>query len=116
MVFVLLLYAAQGLGQLIGARGAATAAVDALEARYGLVYIHSAHKRRYALRIAVAATDKLNVLDGVALGRDDDGTRAGARSDVLRELCHDSTTSVPPQELLQPYSCRCEALRCHQPR
>ena len=68
----------EGFGQLVGARSALAAAVDAFQPGYRVGGFHAAHERRYALRIAVAAARERYTADDAVFQFDVDLPGAGA--------------------------------------
>lgn len=72
----------EGFGQLVGARSALAAAVDAFQPGYRVGGFHAAHERRYALRIAVAAARERHIADDAVFQFDVDLPGAGAEGRV----------------------------------
>ena len=62
----------QCFGQLVGAGGAATTAVDPFEAGDGLLDLHPLHECRYALRVAVATANERHLANRILLDGQDD--------------------------------------------
>ena len=81
-------HAAQGAGQLVGARGSLAAAVDAFEPGDGLLDLHAAHQCGDTLRIAVTAAREGHAADDVSVGFDVDLSRAGARGGIGESVEH----------------------------
>lgn len=72
----------EGFGQLVGARSALAAAVDAFQPGYRVGGFHAAHERRYALRVAVAAARERHIADDAVFQFDVDLPGAGAEGRV----------------------------------
>ena len=79
----------EGFGQLVGARSALAAAVDAFQPGYRVGGFHAAHERRYALRVAVAAARERHIADDAVFQFDVDlpGTSAEGRICVGSCVC-----------------------------
>ena len=73
----------QGLSQLIGAGGGLHAALDAFDAGDDILNIHAFYQSGDALQIAVAAADKLHILNLVVLDIKENALGAGAFGLVL---------------------------------
>ena len=61
----------EGFGQLVGARSALAAAVDAFQPGYRVGGFHAAHECRYALRVAVAAARERHIADDAVFSLND---------------------------------------------
>ena len=81
----------EGFGQLVGARSALAAAVDAFQPGYRVGGFHAAHECRYALRVAVAAAREGDASDDAVFEFDVDLPGAGSLADVCYFLCHGVT-------------------------
>ena len=81
----------QRLRQLVGAGGAPAAAVDAAQAGDRFVHLHAGDQCGDALRVAVAAADKLHALDTIVFNGDVEQFRAGSACCVDEVFLHDST-------------------------
>lgn len=80
--------ALQCLCQLVGARGALAAAVDAFEAGDGLVYLHTSNECRNTLRIAVATANKLYQTHLAVLDNNVNQLRANALRNISSAFLH----------------------------
>ncbi len=67
-----------GLGQLVGARGAFEAAADTFELGDDILGLHAIHQSGHALRVAIAAAVELHVLQDAVLDFKLDGLTACA--------------------------------------
>lgn len=72
----------EGFGQLVGARSALAAAVDAFQPGYRVGGFHAAHECRYALRVAVAAAREDDAADRLSVEFDVDLPGAGSPAGV----------------------------------
>ena len=72
----------EGFGQLVGARSALAAAVDAFQPGYRVGGFHAAHECRYALRVAVAAARERHIADDAVFQFDVDLPGTGAEGRV----------------------------------
>ena len=71
-----------GLGQLVGAGGAFEAAADAFQFGDDILCLHAFHQGCHALRVAVAASVELNILQDAVLNFKLDGLAACALGSV----------------------------------
>lgn len=84
----------QGFGQLVGARSALAAAVDALQPGYRVGGFHAAYERRYALRVAVAAARECHTADDAVFQFDVDLPGTGAEGRVGYVSGHKCALSI----------------------